>query len=73
MTPKQLKAQTERNIRTIVLTVQKPSLAIGYRFGEIDQVMVAAADELLSTIERWADEQRKYIQTCVEEGLWIGL
>ncbi|WP_263353312.1 hypothetical protein [Acidicapsa acidisoli] len=73
MTPKQIKAQTERNIRAIVLAIQKPAMAIGYRFGDIDQVMVSAADELLAMVDRWADEQRKYIENCVTEGIWTGI
>jgi hypothetical protein len=73
MTPKQLKAHTERNIRTIVLAIQKPVLAIGYRFGDIDQVMVSSADELLQMVDHWAAKQRKYVDECIAEGVWTDL
>jgi hypothetical protein len=73
MTPKQLQAQTERNIRTIVRAVQKPALAIGYRFGDIDSVMVSAADELIDMVDSWAARQRAYMNDCVSEDHWSGL
>jgi hypothetical protein len=73
MTPKQLKSQTERNIRTLLLAVQKPALAIGYRFGDIDQVMVSEADDLVAMVQHWADKQRHYMDECIKEGMWTSL
>ena len=73
MTPKQLKAATERDIARIVAAVEKHGESIGVRFGDIDKSMMMRADEFVDSVRDWAKEQRAYIDECVKAGLWDGI
>lgn len=70
MTPKQLQAQTERNIQAVEEAVKKAWLAIGGRFGDIDNTMVSAADGLKNLLDQWAHETRQYMHETCREGFW---
>lgn len=70
MKPKQLQAQTERNIQAVEDAAKKAALAIGARFGDIDNTMVRAADGLQQLIEQWGNETRQYMSGTVREGFW---
>lgn len=70
MKPKQLLAQTERNIQTVEQTIKKAAEAIGGRFGDIDNTMVRAAAGLQDLIDSWAAETRSYMNESIKDGFW---
>ena len=70
MTAKALEAQTERNLKALEKFVEKQTMAIGYRFMDIDGCMVSTTDELKRDVNRWIKEQREYMAECVKGGMW---
>lgn len=70
MTPKQLKAQTERNIESVVTAARKAAEAIGGRFGDNDNAIIAKADEMRVMIEDWAEYMRAYMKDALAEQWW---
>lgn len=77
MTPKQMRAATEREIAAVVAVVEKFGHSIGARFGDIDNTMVTHADDLIATVCHWAKETREYMDQAVEEAkrgeFWTGI
>lgn len=61
-----LQKETERDIRKIITAIQKPIINIGYRFGDIDQSMVNAADELTHIVDSWAQQLREDMEVIVK-------
>jgi hypothetical protein len=65
-----LARQTERDLTALRDQIEKRVLAIGGRFGDIDNAMVSQADDLQRTFEHWAGEMRAYMDECVKDDLW---
>lgn len=59
---------TERDLKRLDDKVEKCALAIGGRFGEVDEALVRMADELLDSTRRWASELREYMRERAAEG-----
>lgn len=60
--------QTERDLKRLDDDVEKCALAIGARFGECDEALVIAADNLLATTRAWAAELRDYMNEREADG-----
>lgn len=70
MTPKQLKAQTERNIESVVTAARKAAEAIGGRFGDNDNYMIEKAGEIQNMVEDWAKNMHVYMKDALAEQWW---
>ena len=53
---------TETDLKRLDNHVEKCALALGERFGEVDQGLVDLADRLLQDTRAWADEVREYMR-----------
>lgn len=53
---------TETDLKRLDNHVEKAALALGERFGEVDQGLVDLADTLLSQTRDWAKEVREYMR-----------
>ena len=70
MTPKQLRAATERNIASILTHAEKVAEKISYRFMDVDGLIDSRADDLRNQVRSWAADLRKYMADCLAENLW---
>lgn len=59
---------TQRDLKRLDDNVEKCALAIGSRFGEVDNAIVLMADELLETTRRWSAELRDYMSDRAADG-----
>lgn len=68
--PKPCKAirQTARDLRRLDDDVEKCALAIGSRFGEVDETLVRMADDLMATTRRWTKELQEYMDERAADG-----
>lgn len=66
--PCKAKRLTDRDLKRLDDNVEKCALAIGARFGEVDEGLVRLADELLDLTRNWAKEVRFYIDEREKEG-----
>jgi hypothetical protein len=67
---KRLARETEKDLKRLSDDVDKRVYAIGGRFGDVDQMMVNAADDLKRTVDRWIEEIREIMAEQVAEDNW---
>lgn len=53
---------TESDLKRLDNHVERAALALGERFGEVDQGLVDLADTLLRDTRNWANEVREYMK-----------
>ncbi len=62
--------QTERNIESVVIAAKKAAEAIGGRFGDNDNTMIAKSGEMQAMVEAWAQDMRSYMRDALAEQWW---
>jgi len=60
--------QTDRDLKRLDDEVERCALAMGGRFGDIDDGLVRMADDLLATVRQWATEVREYMAERAADG-----
>lgn len=59
---------TKRDLKRLDDNVEKCALAIGGRFGDVDDALVRMADDLLDMTRRWTKELEEYMLERAAEG-----
>lgn len=67
MTGKQMEYATNRNLKALHNAVEKQVIAIGGRFGDIDEVMVTMADEIFAAVTDMIASMREYMAEADKE------